>query len=777
MRFVKRTIAKAENAAKISEKYGISSFVSGILASRGFDEISAEEYLYPSEDFLISPFEFDAMEEVLSRIDEAISSGEQIAIYSDYDTDGICAAAIMYKLLKRLDCEPIMYVPNRFTEGYGTNAKAIAELCSEASLIISVDCGIRSVEDVKTCREMGVDFIIADHHECGILPDTPYILDPKRPGENYPYKNLCGAAIAFKIAYGMLEEEALDLIDIAAVATIADMVPLTGENRVIAALGIEKLRKNPQKGFKYLMQAAGINQKTVNSMQIGYGISPRINAASRLSSARTALNMLISENEGEAAQCAAALCELNAKRQELQKEISEKCVTEALKLNISDCNIIMLKSEDYDEGIVGLCASAIKERFNRPAVIFKIKDGILTGSARGVEGIDIYKVLNSCADLFLKFGGHKQAAGLTLKEENFDVLFKRANEYIENNYTKDVFIKTEIYDECIDPKSITLDDVKELELLEPCGEANEKPRFLVSDAELTAVRRMGADGRHAKMRINDSLNLIYFSAPEIKDGAHADIVGELEINEYNSTKSIQLRACVFNRRDFNESEFNKGFQKDLIRQIVCLYEIISNKDNYKIYKSAQEWIAELKADLNTPVGTCVLIGSAPGLSAFKSVKDLNLPVYSKALLQYNGENAAIVLPNTNEVFGIYNNIYCCGDMISAYGCKNAKILINAGLYNTYLSFARSCFVAKEEYSAYLRAFSKAGGAATVSELINNSISACELNVAFNKMWYVFNVFAEQKLIEIKKSDKIFIKINDRVQKRSITEAAFESLLK
>lgn len=765
---------------EICNSFGISHLAANVLAARGFDIDMCEEFLYPDEEQILSPFEFDAMAEVCERIDEAIAEGENIAIYSDYDTDGICSAAILYRCLKLLGTTPIMYVPDRFTEGYGTNPRAITDLCKEASLIITVDCGIKSISDVALAKEMGVDVIITDHHECGELPDTPYIINPKRDGENYPFKYLCGAGIAYKLAYALIDDEdkLSELIQYAAIATIADMVPLLGENRAIASVGLRHINEKPVMGIKALIDAALTNKNNIDSYAVGYMLSPRINAAGRMASGRLALNMLITDDEKCAEECAAELCILNQKRQRLQLEVADKCINKIKDFNLAKTKIIMVYGEEFEEGIVGLAASTLVEKLNRPAVVFKLKDGLLTGSARSIAGIDIYSILNSCSELYVKFGGHEQAAGLTLKLENFEELNRRANEYIANTYSNDFFIKKVNYDLEITPEDITLEEVEGLSILEPFGEGNESPLFYVDKAVISGVRRIGAENKHAKMRINDCLNMIYFNSPEISEGTVANISGKLMINEYNSSRTVQFNADNFFRINCHESIEKKEQIRGFIKEIAALSNILENPDKYNIYKSIDKWKEALYKRNEDPIGMAVSIGNDIGLAVYKNLNIEGIQMFYADLPDYYSENAVMIGVNDADALKNYLDVFICGHLSAMEYSKNPHILLNSGLFKAYKTIAKEkYYVPTEEYKRYFSAFAAAPMGNTISEILQEIVDESNDAFTFEKLWYMLNVFCEQKLIEVKKSDKIIFKPNLRAEHRSRTKYAFEKLLK
>lgn len=767
-----------ENRANILEQsYGISRLTARILAARGFSDHDAAEYLWPDEQQLLSPFEFDAMGEVCERIEEAVTCGEKIAVYSDYDTDGICAAAIMYKCIEYLGAQPIMYVPDRFTEGYGTNAKAIGELCKEVSLIISVDCGIRSVEDVKLARSMGVDFIIADHHECGDIPDTPFILNPKKPDENYPFKHLCGAGIAFKIAYAMIDDEDViaQILQYAAVATIADMVMLRGENRAIASLGLRSLRNAPAVGWLALSKAAGIDITKANSMDVGFALSPRINAAGRMANGRLSLELLIANDEKKADELAARLNELNMRRQQLQRAVADKCTAQISKLNLSRTKMLVAYDDEFDEGVVGLAASLLAEKYHRPAVVFKRTEGKLIGSARSIEGIDLYAVLDSCADLYEKFGGHEMAAGLTMPEKNLESFIERTGSFIENRYTSDSFVNTIKYDLEIDPGDVTMEDAQSLDAMEPFGEGNERPVFLFKGAQIGGVRRIGADGRHAKLKAG-ALDMVYFNAPQISDGAKSDICGEIGVNEYNGKKSVQVIVRSFFQKTVAAGADRMSFIKGFPAEICALYEMMRQPEKYDIHKSAREWREAVLSRANDPIGMAVMVGDLIGESAFRALEIDGIDVINGEPSKYRSENAIIMHCANADALSNFDDIFLCGGISCIAKYPDAHILMNSGLYKAYKTQAERFYVPWERAMDYYRAFAACKPGDSISQMLM-SLENAQKGFTMEKLWYMFNVFKEQKLIEAKKSDKIIFISNEKPSRRSMTKLAFETVLK
>lgn len=516
----------------------LSRLTASLLCARGISDVrSARAFLSPSLEQLCDPFLFADMADAVSAVRHTISTKGRICIYGDYDADGISASAILYKTLSQMGARVEVFLPNRLEHGYGLSMENIENL-KGIDLLITVDCGITNVAEIARAKELGITTILTDHHECPyVLPKADYIINPKRAGEAYPFDSLCGGGVAFKFSQALIGDAALELIDIAALATIADIVPLLGENRAIAALGLKLLNENPNPGIAALIKQACVKRSAdLDAQTVSFVLAPRINAAGRISTAKTAFELLTENNEAKLERLAGELCALNTDRQQRQETV----VTEAMRMYEAEKNdddkIILLYHKDWDIGIVGLAASKVAERYTRPTVLLgESEPGIYTGSARSIPDVNIYEALNSQAKLFDKFGGHAGAAGLTVREEHLPALRHRLNEYMKEHYSDDVFRPQKMYDLEIEPADASAALIGEFEKLRPFGCKNEQVELLVRGAQLRDVKPIGED-KHTKFQLSKqgkSLNAVIFGTRSVDVPGRADVVGTLNLNTFD----------------------------------------------------------------------------------------------------------------------------------------------------------------------------------------------------------------------------------------------------
>ena len=517
---------------EICEKYSLDKTLGRIIFER-VGEGEAENFLHPNFKNIHSPALFSDCAKAVKIIKNAVLNKEKICVFGDYDADGVCACAIMFLALREMGADVFSYIPAREEEGYGMNISAVKKIAdSGAKLIITVDCGITNCEEVALAKNLEIAVIVTDHHKCpDILPNADAILDAKREGESYPFKELCGAGVAFKIALALLGKKAFDYIDIAAIATVADMVPLTGENRIIVSKGLLKINKIPSVGIKNLVEMCGFN-KEICAESIAFGLAPRINAAGRLKNANIAFNLLTStESDEKVKNYAKELCMLNTKRREIQESIYLQAESKIQ----SDDMCVILKDESWDLGIIGLAAANIMQKFGRPAILFGEKNGVITGSARSISKIDIYDALCTQRDLYTKFGGHSGAAGLSMKAENFEIFKKNMLEYFKRTYSPEAFIPIKEYDAIVKIKDINADLAQESNLLEPCGLGNEKIKLLVENANVAKKFPIG-NGSHSRLVLEQEgqfLDCVAFGVKSDDIPEKCDILLSPVINDYN----------------------------------------------------------------------------------------------------------------------------------------------------------------------------------------------------------------------------------------------------
>lgn len=549
--------AGEQAVAELCRELQIPPLVARLLAVRGFaDPVSAGQFLHVDEDQFHDPFLLDGMEAATERIRHAIKRGERIRIYGDYDADGVSATSLLSGVLAELGAVYDYAIPHRKKEGYGLNRAAIETAKAEdVGLIVTVDTGISAVEEAALAKAVGVDLIVTDHHEPpALLPDTLATLNPLKPGCPYPFKSLAGVGVAFKLAHALLGRLPDAYLWLAAVGTIADMMPLTGENRLIARQGLERMRTAPAPGIRALCEVAGIDCGSLSGSHIGFSIAPRINAGGRLATADAAVACLTADNDQEALLLARDLDRLNSERQQIVDRIAREALdmTEALLASGDPGRVLVLAGEDWNEGVIGIVASRVLERHYRPTIILSIdgETGLAKGSARSIPGFDLHAALTLCEPLLIRYGGHKAAAGMTMQTDQIGALRQRLNDIAAEWLEEDDYVPVLRPDAKLEPGEISVEAIRQLERLEPFGMGNPQPLFLLSGLKLGEVRRMGRDRRHAKLALQadgaekSTVEALLFGQGELTDQLATtdtvDLVGELSINEWNGMQKPQV---------------------------------------------------------------------------------------------------------------------------------------------------------------------------------------------------------------------------------------------
>ena len=476
---------------------GLPGWLCQLLAARGVTgPEEAQRFLHPSADQLREPESLQGVAKAAELIRGAAARGKSAVIYGDYDVDGVSASAILWETLGMLGMERTVYLPDRHSEGYGLNVPAVEKLAEKAELLITVDCGITSVKEVRRAKELGMTVIVTDHHQPpDELPDADAVVSPLLGG--YPFPGLCGAGVAWKLALALVGGRAMELNELAAIATVADMVPLTDENRVIAALGLERLEHTQRPGLRAVMNLAGI-QGSVTSDQVAFQIAPRMNACGRMASARIAFDMLTTRAPSKAEELALRMEALNQERKTQENRVVEAALGQVAGMDLVENHAIVVWGDDWNSGVVGLAAGKVAEQYACPAVALAVEGDTCVGSARSAGEIDIYQALSQCADLFERFGGHRQAAGLTLKKEKLTAFSRRLSDAVAEQTGGRPILPEIRCDAALSLRDVTEETVQWLQRLEPFGMGNPAPRFLCEDAQALSLRRVGAEGRHLK---------------------------------------------------------------------------------------------------------------------------------------------------------------------------------------------------------------------------------------------------------------------------------------
>jgi len=532
---------------KIAKSVGLSSEVACLLFQRGIkDESSLKKFLEPSLEDLHDPYLLHDMDKAVDRIRQAIEQGELILVYGDYDADGMTSASIVKESLEQLGAECLVYLPNRFTDGYGPNASVYKYFIGQqgVSLIVTVDNGVAGHEAIDLAQSMGVDVIVTDHHSMPeVLPDAYAIVHPEHPEADYPFKHLAGCGVAFKLACALLEEVQVELLDLVAIGTIADMVSLTDENRIMVQYGLEVLRNTQRIGLQELFEIAGISSSDITEETVGFQLAPRLNALGRLADPNPAIDLLTGFDDEEVHEIALMIQEKNEERKEIVQSIYE----EAKSLVDPNKSVQVLAKEGWNPGVLGIVAGRLLEELGQTVIVLNIEDGRAKGSARSIEAVNIFEALDPHRSIFLAFGGHAGAAGMTLEVEQLDAL----SEILET-YVKDKGIaakgKSRLYlDEELDLESLSLDTVKSFEKLAPFGMDNQKPVFYIRDFQVENARSMGAGDSHLKLKISKgtaNFEVVAFGqgakATEFAQTKQLELAVTLSVNQWNGQTTLQL---------------------------------------------------------------------------------------------------------------------------------------------------------------------------------------------------------------------------------------------
>ncbi|MDO5770827.1 MAG: single-stranded-DNA-specific exonuclease RecJ [Bacteroidales bacterium] len=549
-------------ADELSIRFPGCSTISRLMALRGITSLDeVEKFLNPSLSDLHDPFLMQDMDKAVNRLNKALGRKEKILIYGDYDVDGITSVALVYRYLQNYYSNVEYYIPTRYEEGYGVSDKSIDFAASlGVSLIIVLDCGIKAVEEIEYAKSKGIDFIICDHHvPDDRLPDAVAILNPKLEGNPYPFKHLSGCGVGFKFMQAFAQSNGLtnsyeldSLLDLVAVSIAADIVPITGENRIMAYYGIKRLNTNPNMGLRSIIKICGMANKEITISDVIFKIGPRINASGRMQSGMEAVELLVTKDAADAYRKGKNIDQYNKDRKELDKRITEEAnaILEDRGEIASSRKPIVIYNKDWHKGIIGIVASRLTEIYYKPAVVLTLSNGLATGSSRSVHGFDIYKAIESTRDLLENFGGHTYAVGLSLKEENIPEFTKRFEQYVIDNIKPEQLSQLISIDCELDFDEITPEFVGYLRRFNPFGPGNQKPIFSTKNVyDFGTSKLVGKNLEHIKLELVDSrsevvLNGIAFNQAECFDYIKAhkpfEICYTIEENKHQGNSSIQL---------------------------------------------------------------------------------------------------------------------------------------------------------------------------------------------------------------------------------------------
>ena len=529
---------------KIKDEFNVSEIMARLLCARNIEYDEIDNYLNGTLDDLLDPYGLKDMDKFVDRVDEAIKKNEKICIYGDYDVDGITSITIMYQFLTKLGAQVMYYLPDRLIEGYGLNNNALDEIKNKgAKLVITVDCGITAVEETKHANEIELDMCITDHHECSdILPDAIAIVNPKRHDSTYKFRVLAGVGVAFKcitaltMKYNLEKEEYLKFLDIVAIGTISDIVPLVGENRIISRYGLQMMKSTQNIGLKALLKL--VSPKEIDSMMVSFSMAPRINACA-------AVKLLLEKDKKMAEKIAQELDELNTERKNVETVIFDAAIKQIEDNEIDKKSSIVLYDESWHNGVIGIVASRLVNLYYKPVILLTKEHGIVRGSGRCPQGFSLYDALTECKDKVTQFGGHELAAGLSLTEDmipEFIDAFENASLKRKDGISEQII---EV-DAQIERKDLNAQIIKDIRRIKPYGQSNPLPLFLYKGLKVSAIRTIKED-KHLKLVLKDEKSLIDaigFSMgdrrDEIRIGDKIDVVGSIELNTFNTPKTIQI---------------------------------------------------------------------------------------------------------------------------------------------------------------------------------------------------------------------------------------------
>ena len=530
---------------------GYAPLAAMVLASRGIcDNAQAHKYL-DCDAPLLDPFLMTDMDKAAGRVGLAMAMGEKIAVFGDYDVDGITATCLLTDFLRRHGANVVSYIPGRLEEGYGLNPIAIRQLHGEGiQLIITVDCGITAISEAQLCRELGIDLVITDHHECKeTLPHAAAVVDPHRPDGGYPHKNLSGVGVAFKLAAALCgdQEEVLrDYADMVCLGTVADVMPLQGENRVFVARGLQSLAQTKRPGIAALMLESGCDTKNVSASSIGFMLAPRINAAGRMGRIELAVELFLTSDPLRAAEVAKQLCDLNRQRQSVESEIYDQAV--AMLPAGQTPEAIVLADESWHQGVVGIVASRIAEEYACPAFLICLDGEHGKASSRSHGGFNLFASLTALSSLLESYGGHELAAGFTINRGNIPEFRRQICQLAGKFYTDDTPRTALDIDCAIPPELLTISNIESLSVLEPCGNSCPKPVLMMKNLTIERITMVGG-GRHMRLRLRSGrfgLNAIYFSANpaavSVQTGEVVDVAFTPQVNEFRGERSVQMNV-------------------------------------------------------------------------------------------------------------------------------------------------------------------------------------------------------------------------------------------
>lgn len=759
--------------SKLSNKFNIDKHVMEIIYSKGYrTEEDISTFLSPLNQKFVNPFLLSGMKECVEKIKLAVSQNKKILIFGDYDVDGISATAIMLKTLARLGNNASYYLPNRFIDGYGLTNQVIDKICSQnkPELIITVDCGITCYNEVEYCKQQGIDIIVTDHHEIPeILPNT-IIVNPKLENQEYTFNGLCGTGVAFKIAQALLgENESEEFLPIASIATIADIVPLTNENRIIVSKGLKLLKEYLPYGLKMLFKQNKLNLDKLEASDIAFKIAPKLNASGRMGDASDSLELILETNPSKVKFLLNKINGHNTKRQEICNAVYDDCQELLKNENMSNIPVIILKSDKWDSGILGIVCSRLLETYNRPVILFAQNGDELKGSARSLEDVNIHQVLSSVKDILEVFGGHKVAAGLTLKASNYKEFCNRVRSFVIEHINTKAFIPIEYYDLEVTTDIITEKFFNDLSKLEPCGCENQKPRFLIKTNNFK-LSPLKPNSLHSYISINKSLHLIFFNylkhSARLNFGNEYDFIFELQSYAKGNFKGI---IKTFSSSDDVKPSADKYFDAFKFNQFLYLEN--SKDAEYSSYRE-NDLINYVVDCTESVFGTCFVCFNVNRYRQFIKQYDLT-NIYEINFLSTNatGFNAIYLCPMDINFAKSYKKIIFLDTVLDLSYLAKIKEISSAQIYVPEIStedkkLFKSLNINRTEISKFYVNIIKCKSQLFTSILgvYSYMVKALKYNISFNNFLIYYYILMDLQIIIPENKDGLYcFKINNKIK--------------
>jgi single-stranded-DNA-specific exonuclease len=771
-------------ANTLSSQLNISKEISLLLINQGItDKEQADEFFNPKYDDMHSPFLMKNMRKAVFRILKAVESKQKISIFCDYDVDGTTACSILYIYFKSIDATVNYYTPNRHNDGYGLNENAVKTIIENKSdLVITVDCGITNVDECKMLMDQGIDVIVADHHECGeILPDTPYILNPKQGDCEYPYKHLSGAGIAFKLLQGLDMNEAYKMIDYAAVGTISDIVPLTGENRTIAKLGLEKMNTDISYGLSLIREFALPKKKRIDEYHIGFGFGPRINAAGRMDSANVALDVLLATKEtNKAKKSANMLNELNEDRKKVCDRIMIEAEAQIFKQNLLRKTGAIFVMGNWESGVVGICASRLSNKYARPVLVFSDNGEQAVCSARSIEQIDIFQVLSNFKKYHIKFGGHSMAAGLTIKSSDFEAYSQDVNRYLSENFQQEIYEPKYVYDIKLNCSDFNLKFANNINKLAPYGQKNPKPKLLFENVAFGNKNYFGKNEKiHMKFNVKDKTNsfqaIKFFFSKKDATAKVGNLIGISNISDYSH--NAEVFVDYIEQSDIDTKADNVIFIENAIFDMVHAFSNQNIMDFKQIEKTVTDYINK------NSFGMCIVANNHYQLEMIKNSKAIQQLIQSSKLhFRLDGEynlpiNAIIFCDQPNIMLKSYQKMITFDSFESKYSMD--KSIIVKEMMHRYKSVKNEFYADRQTMGQIFVELKKQSQSGKVFNSLNELYNLVSVNsrVDIKKIIFGLLVFKQLDLIDYNKSDNIKVQIINTTKKKDLDDSLIYHTIK